>query len=153
VRLLRHQKVRNPSHYRDGAIMLQPDAFTNLPSAVWVDETLLAARAQSRVVAIRFGRTADPLCHHADAALQAAREALALEAVLSVYAVDLDEVAEFTYMYELYDPFTVMLFHRSKPLVFDAGHGPVRKLTEIASGAPALARPRPPGAPPGAPRA
>ena len=38
-------------------------------------------------------------------------------------------------MYELYDPCTLMLFHRSKPLVVDAGYGPVRKLTEISSAA------------------
>lgn len=44
-----------------------------------------------------------------------------------------DRVPDFTYMYELYDPYAIILFHQSKPLVVDAGFGPVKKLTEIES--------------------
>jgi DIM1 family U5 snRNP protein len=106
----------------------------SLPSAQFVDETLLDARTQNRVVAIRFGRIADPLCQAADARLREASEALIKAKLLSVYTVDVDEVREFTHMYELYDPFTFMLFHRSKPVVIDAGHGPSRKLTELPPG-------------------
>ena len=52
--------------------------------------------------------------------------------------VDLDDIPCFTHMYELYDPFTLMLFHRSKPLLLDAGHGPTPKLTELSAHAPPL---------------
>ena len=103
----------------------------SLPSATMVDEELVSARAANKVVAIRFGRTADPLCQQCDAHL--VRVAAALDvpaALLALYSVDIDEVPEFTYMYELYDPFTIMLFHQSRPLVLEAGHGPTRKLTD-----------------------
>lgn len=56
---------------------------------------------------------------------------LKLDDVFSVYTVDIDEVPEFTFMYELYDPFTLMLFHKSKPLMIDVGHSWSRKLTEF----------------------
>jgi hypothetical protein len=124
------------------ATMLQPSASASLPSATWVDETLMTARAQKRLVAIRFGRTADPLCQQCDAALQQAADCEYLLPTLSVYTVDIDEVPDFTYMYELYDPFTIMVFHQSKPLMLDVGFGPMRKLSEALSGEP-LAAPSP----------
>jgi hypothetical protein len=113
-------------------------ALPSLPTATWLDEVLTTARESQRLVAIRFGRTADPCCQTVDGIL---REVVASPSVLgseeaasmlSVFTVDIDEVPEFTYMYELYDPCSVMIFHRSKPLLIDAGHGPVRKLTEFA---------------------
>ena len=105
----------------------------SIPTATWLDEVLLAARSANRIVGVRFGRSADPLCLRADDALREAVDAIDMDGLLSVYTVDIDEVPEFTYMYELYDPFTFMLFHRSKPLLFDAGYGPTRKLTELSS--------------------
>ena len=50
---------------------------------------------------VRFGRTADPLCMEADEALRDAMDSLKMEELLTMYTVDLDEVTEFTYMYEL----------------------------------------------------
>jgi len=113
--------------------MLEEEAtkLPSLPTATWVDETLCAARAQQRVVAIRFGRTADPLCERCDAMLRKVVDTLKMEHMLSVYTVDIDEVPEFTFMYELYDPFTLMLFHSSKPIIVNAGYGPSRKVTEL----------------------
>ena len=114
-----------------------------LPSAAWLDECLLSARSQSKLTGVRFGRTTDPLCVSADDALKHALnelEAASLGSHLSVYTVDIDAVPEFTHMYELYDPFTIMIFHRSKPLIFDAGHGPTRKITELPHGSLPLAK-------------
>lgn len=111
-----------------------PRELPSLPSATWLDECLLAARSQNKLTGVRFGRKGDPLCARADDALRSSLDDLeraALGSHLSVYTVDIDEVPEFTYMYELYDPFTIMLFHRSKPLIFDAGHGQTRKITEM----------------------
>ena len=104
-----------------------------LESATWVDETLAAARAQNRVILIRFGRAADPQCQRCDMVLREVADTQDMTGMVSFHTVDVDEVPEFTYMYELYDPFAIMLFHKSKPLVLDAGHGPVRKLTGFSS--------------------
>ncbi|KAL1495154.1 hypothetical protein AB1Y20_017019 [Prymnesium parvum] len=98
-------------------------AVEALPSATWLDETLLAER--ERLVAVRFGRASDPLCRAFDAQLAAAAAQLP---PLRVYSVDLDCVPDFTAMYELYDPCTLVCFHRSRPLLVDAGFGPTRAL-------------------------
>ena len=112
----------------------------SLPTATWLDETLCSARAANKVVAVRFGRTADPLCQRCDALLREASSSLdkLVAEALSIFTVDIDEVPEFTFMYELYDPFTVIIFHRSKPLLLDAGHGPTRKITELPLHGPQL---------------
>ena len=34
-----------------------------------------------------------------------------------IYLVDLDEVKDFNSMYELYDPMTVMFFHKNKHMM------------------------------------
>ena len=109
--------------------------FTPLVSATWFDETLVSARKVNKLVVVRFGRSSDRLCQRCDAMLQQAVDVPEMASVLSLYTVDVDAVPEFSYMYELYDPFAIMLFHQSKPIVVDAGHGPVRKLTEINSAA------------------
>ena len=119
--------------------MLEADAnhqlVPSLPTATWLDETLMQHREQNKLVAIRFGRAADAHCRRADALLKEAAEPLLKASLLSVFTVDVDEVKEFSYMYELYDPFTIMLFWRSRPMLCDVGHGPVRKITEIADAA------------------
>jgi hypothetical protein len=107
--------------------------LTPLVSATWFDETLVSARKVNKLVVVRFGRSSDRLCQRCDAMLQQAVDVPEMASVLSLYTVDVDAVPEFSYMYELYDPFAIMLFHQSKPIVVDAGHGPVRKLTEINS--------------------
>ena len=109
--------------------------FTPLVSATWFDETLVSARKVNKLVVVRFGRSSDRLCQRCDVMLQQAVDVPEMASVLSLYTVDVDAVPEFSYMYELYDPFAIMLFHQSKPIVVDAGHGPVRKLTEINSAA------------------
>ena len=73
-------------------------ALGSLPSATWVDETLLSET--DRAIVIRFGRAADPLCQQADAQLLEAADELVLE--MHAFAVELDTVPDFTAMYELH---------------------------------------------------
>ena len=49
-------------------------SLTPLPSATWVDETLLSET--DRAIVIRFGRASDPYCQRADAQLIEAVEEL-----------------------------------------------------------------------------
>ena len=102
-----------------------------LPSATLLDETLAAARSSNKVVAVRFGRTADALVRRGDAILREASTTLVKANLLLTFTVDLDEVPELTYMYELYDVYTIMLFWRSRPLVIDSGRGATRKITDV----------------------
>ena len=81
----------------------------SLPSATWVDETLMDARQKNQCVCIRFGRTADPLCQRLDPELREASSSLVESKLLALYTVDTEEVPEFTFMYELYDPWTLMI--------------------------------------------
>ena len=74
-------------------------ALGTLPSATWVDETLLSET--DRAIVIRFGRAGDPLCQQADAQLREAADELVL--VMHAFTVDLDAVPDFTAMYELHD--------------------------------------------------
>ena len=60
--------------------------LAELPSATWVDETLLAEA--ERIVAIRFGRARDPLCQIADTQLA---EAVGRLSALCGYTVDIDK--------------------------------------------------------------
>jgi U5 snRNP protein, DIM1 family len=90
---------------------MQP-GLPSLPSATWVDETLISDH--DRIVAIRFGRSADPVCRVYDAELSDA--VTLLGAHLRAYTVDIDAVPDFTAMYELYDPCTIMCFFRSRPV-------------------------------------
>ena len=110
-----------------------PPRFGILSDATLFDETLTQARTANKLVVVRFGRSDDRHCQRCDATLRQAADMPEIASVLSLYTMDVDAVPEFTYMYELYDPCTVMIFHQSKPLVVDAGHGHVRKLTELSS--------------------
>ncbi len=45
-----------------------------------------------------------------------------------IYVVDISEVPEFTKMYELYDPCTVMFFFRNRHIMIDLGTGDNNKI-------------------------
>lgn len=106
-----------------------------LASAEHVDQTLLAER--HRIVLIRFGRSGDP----SSAAMDLLLHDIAYEVSLCcvMFSVDLDEVREFTDVYELHDPCTVMCFYRNRPLPLDVGFGPDVKVTWPLPGDVALA--------------
>ena len=109
-------------------------ALTVLPSATIVDETLLSET--DRAIVIRFGRAADPHCQLADEQLAEAAEELVL--VMHAFTVELDEIPDFTAMYELHDPFAIMCFYRNKPLRLDCGYGPEPKITSLGATSAAL---------------
>ena len=114
-------------------------------SSIWVSmrkphllRECCCAAALTWSLAVLHRRTADPYCQKFDKMLRDVMSMPSLlggeevAAALQIYTVDIDEVPEFTFMYELYDPCTLMVFYRSKPLLIDAGHGPVRKITELS---------------------
>ncbi|ANZ76514.1 BA75_03883T0 [Komagataella pastoris] len=47
------------------------------------------------------------------------------------YLVNIDEVPDFNTMYELYDPMTIMFFHRNKHMMCDFGTGNNNKLNFV----------------------
>lgn len=95
--------------------MTSAAALTPITSATVLDETLLAET--DRAIVIRFGRRHDPLTQQADE--QLARAAAELEDILHAFTVDLDDVQDFTVMYQLADPVSVMCFYRNKPLLLE----------------------------------
>jgi hypothetical protein len=69
-----------------------------------------------QVVVMRFGRDSDPVCMQMDESLADISDDVKQFAV--IYLVDIGEVPDFTEMYELYDPMTVMFFYRNKASAF-----------------------------------
>ncbi|KAJ5174477.1 mRNA splicing factor thioredoxin-like U5 snRNP [Penicillium canariense] len=49
----------------------------------------------------------------------------------AIYLCDLDEVPDFSSMYELYDPMTIMFFYRNKHMMCDFGTGNNNKLNWV----------------------
>ena len=92
-----------------------------------VDRTIVLE--EKRVVVVRFGRDADTTCMRMDEVLAGVAEDVKLFA--SVHLVDVSEVRDFTEMYELYDPCTVMFFFRNKHIMVDLGTGNNNKLTAV----------------------
>jgi len=89
-----------------------------------VDKAILSE--EDRVVIIRFGHDWDTTCMKMDETLFHTAELIKNFAV--VYVVDLDQVSDFTKMYELYDPCTVMFFFRNKHMMIDLGTGNNNKI-------------------------
>ena len=75
-----------------------------------VDQAIVTE--EDRVVVIRFGRDQDTTCMVQDEVLMRIADKVKNFAV--IYLVDLDEVQDFTSMYELYDACTTMFFYRNK---------------------------------------
>ena len=84
---------------------------------------------EKRVVVIRFGRDDDPACMRMDDVIAGIADDVKNFAVC--YLVDVGEVRDFTEMYELYDPCTVMFFFRNKHIMVDLGTGNNNKLTAV----------------------
>ena len=89
-----------------------------------VDQAIVTE--EDRVVIIRFGRDSDPTCMVQDEILMNIAEKVKNFAV--IYVVDLDEVTDFSGMYELYDPCTTMFFYRNKHIMVDLGTGDNNKI-------------------------
>ncbi|KIM60250.1 hypothetical protein SCLCIDRAFT_16365 [Scleroderma citrinum Foug A] len=87
----------------------------HLPSGWHVDEAIKSE--EDCIVVIRFGHDWDPQCMKMDETLYAVAEKVQNFAV--IYLVDITNVPDFNKMYELYDPCTVMFFHRNKYIMID----------------------------------
>ena len=90
-----------------------------------VDQAIMSE--DDRVVVIRFGRDWDEECMKQDEVLYRIADKCKNFAVF--YLVDIDEVADFNKMYELYDACTVMFFFRNKHMMIDLGTGNNNKIT------------------------
>lgn len=90
-----------------------------------VDQAILSE--EDRVVCIRFGTDADPLCMQVDETMVKTAEAVQNFAVF--YVVDIKQVPDFNVMYELYDACTLMFFFRNRQMMVDFGTGNNNKMT------------------------
>lgn len=89
-----------------------------------VDQAILVE--EERIVILRFGSDADETCMLMDEMLSKISERVKNWA--AIYLVDINQVPDFNTMYELYDPCTVMFFHRNKHIMVDLGTGNNNKI-------------------------
>ena len=89
-----------------------------------VDQAILVE--EERIVILRFGSDADETCMLMDEMLSKISERVKNWA--AIYLVDINQVPDFNTMYELYDPCTVMFFHRNKHIMVDMGTGNNNKI-------------------------
>ena len=89
-----------------------------------VDQAILVE--EERIVILRFGSDADETCMLMDEMLSEISERVKNWA--AIYLVDINQVPDFNTMYELYDPCTVMFFHRNKHIMVDLGTGNNNKI-------------------------
>lgn len=90
-----------------------------------VDQAIVTE--EQRVVVIRWGRSSDPTCMLIDEKLSKISNKVRNYAV--IYCVDLDVVKDFTHMYELYEPYSIMFFYRNKHILIDTHTGNNNKVT------------------------
>ncbi len=78
---------------------------------------------------IRFGTDWDTTCMQMDEIILKVAPKLCKFVVF--YVVDIKKVPDFTPMYELYDPMTLMFFYRNKHMMIDTGTGNNNKITWV----------------------
>ncbi|KAL8273293.1 hypothetical protein Esti_002794 [Eimeria stiedai] len=103
----------------------------HLHSGWQVDQAIITEEERLVVLSvgvqcIRFGHDFDPECMKMDELLFKVAEDVKNFCV--IYVVDTTEVPDFTTMYELYDPVTVMFFYRNKHMMIDLGTGNNNKI-------------------------
>lgn len=98
--------------------------LNNLRTGWHVDQAILSE--DDRIVVIRFGDPAARECLLMDEMLFKIAPLISQFAV--IYTCDTTQVLDFNDMYELYDPVTVMFFHRNKHMMCDFGTGNNNKL-------------------------
>lgn len=92
-----------------------------------VDQAILSE--EQRLVVIRFGRDGDEDCWRQDEVLAKIADRVRNFAV--IYLCDIDEVPDFSNMYELYDRSTIMFFFRNKHMMIDLGTGNNNKINWV----------------------
>lgn len=100
-------------------------ALPHLHTAFSVEQTLTQGEPE-RLVCLRFGHDFDPECMKMDEVLSQALETV--KHICAIYLIDVKEVPEFTQMYELYDPCTLMFFYKGKHMMIDLGTGSRNKI-------------------------
>lgn len=96
----------------------------HLPSGWHVDQAIL--NEPERLVLLRFGHDWDPDSMQTDQTL--AQVAPRTAAFCTIYLVDTSQVPDFTKMYELYDPVSLMFFYRNRHILLDCGTGNNNKI-------------------------
>jgi len=103
-----------------GPVLSQLSFSFSLPLPTKIQE-------EDRVVLIRFGHDADPVCMLMDETLS--KIADAVKNFCIIYCVDITEVPDFNEMYELYDPMAIMFFFRNRHIQVDTATGNNNKIT------------------------
>eukprot|EP00834_Sanchytrium_tribonematis_P006591 NODE_499_length_6752_cov_0.698482.p4 type:complete len:143 gc:universal NODE_499_length_6752_cov_0.698482:4058-3630(-) len=98
-----------------------------LTNAWQVDQAILSE--DDRVVVLRFGYNEHQNCLIMDDILNSISERIRLFAV--IYLVDIREVSDFNEMYELVDPFCLILFFRNQHIKIDLGTGNNNKINFV----------------------
>ena len=98
-----------------------------LTNAWQVDQAILSE--EDRLVVIRFGHNDHPDCIFMDDLLSSIAERIKLFAV--TYLVDTRQVQGFNDMYELVDPFCIMVFFRNQHIKMDLGTGNNNKINFV----------------------
>lgn len=89
-----------------------------------VDQAIL--HELKRVVCIRFGIEHHNDCIIVDEVLGKIAEKVKNMCV--IYCVNIENVPDFNALYELYDPVSIMFFHRNKHILVDLGTGNNNKI-------------------------
>lgn len=101
--------------------------LTTLKTGISVDSTIL--KEKNKLVLIRFGITQSIGCKRMDDILE--KIELKLKDLCTFYKVDIYEVNDFSIMYELYDPCSIMFFYRNKHIMIDLGTGNNNKINWV----------------------
>ncbi len=98
-----------------------------LTNAWQVDQAILSE--EDRLVVIRFGHNDHSDCQFMDNLMSSISERIKLFAV--TYLVDIRQVPDFNDMYELVDPFCLMIFFRNQHIKLDLGTGNNNKINFV----------------------
>eukprot|EP00835_Amoeboradix_gromovi_P005994 NODE_632_length_5775_cov_0.216702.p4 type:complete len:143 gc:universal NODE_632_length_5775_cov_0.216702:4087-4515(+) len=98
-----------------------------LTNAWQVDQAIVSE--ESKLVVLRFGHNEHPDCLIMDDILSSIAERIKLFA--AIYLVDTRQVPDFNDMYELIDPFCIMVFFRNQHIKIDLGTGNNNKINFV----------------------
>ncbi|GAB5371462.1 hypothetical protein AAMO2058_001582000 [Amorphochlora amoebiformis] len=93
------------------------ERMVQLSSASDVDQALI--NENERLVVIRWGRDEDPLCEAVDQIMESVCSKCINMAVFC--SVDIEEVPDFNVENKLYDPYTIMFYHKRRLVEINTG--------------------------------
>lgn len=89
-----------------------------------VDRTIVLE--EDKLVLIRFGEGGSEAVTILDSVFYAIEDVV--KNMVEMYSVNISQVKDFTEMYELYDPCSVMIFYQNRRLLVDHGSGDNNKI-------------------------